>query len=120
MLQDAIPRTPKQVHRRLRPDQVDQVVCLYLAGATLKELGKQFHVHRTTLSELLEWRGIQRRYGSLTPEQEDQALELYAFGLSLVAVGDITSRSTRAPFGMRSREEVSGSGTAMEANASSR
>ena len=76
--QPAIPGTPKQVHRRLRPDQVDQVVCLYLAGATLKELGKQFQVHRTTLSELLERRGIQPRYGSLTPEQEDQALELYA------------------------------------------
>ena len=60
--QIAIPRTPKQVHRRLQPAEVDEVVDRYLAGATLKELGKQYQVHRTTVSELLEQRGVQRRY----------------------------------------------------------
>jgi hypothetical protein len=39
--QTAIPRTPKQIHRRLQPIQVDEVVSSYLAGATLKELGRR-------------------------------------------------------------------------------
>jgi hypothetical protein len=38
--QIAIPRTPKQVHRRLQPGQVDEIVDLYLAGATLKDPGE--------------------------------------------------------------------------------
>ena len=53
-----IPRTPKQIHRRLQPAQVDEVVRRYLGGATLKELGNEYQVHRTTISELLEQRGV--------------------------------------------------------------
>jgi hypothetical protein len=87
--QTPIPRTPKQIHRRLQPAQVDEVVNRYLAGATLKELGKQYHVHRTTVSELLEQRGVQRRYRSLSVDQVAEAVKLYESGLSLVGVGEI-------------------------------
>ena len=47
--QTPIPRTPKQIHRRLQPAQVDEVVSRHLAGATLKELGNEYQVHRTTI-----------------------------------------------------------------------
>jgi len=82
-------RTPKHVHRRLRPDQVDLVIESYLAGSTLREIGQRFSVHRTTVSELLKARGIKRRYGSLTPEQVDQAVKLYRSGLALAAVAEV-------------------------------
>jgi DNA-directed RNA polymerase specialized sigma24 family protein len=85
----ASPPAPKQVHRRLRPAEVDEVVALYLAGATLRQLGQQFRVHRTTVSELLQQRGIQRRYRALTPDQESEAVQLYASGMSLVDVGGV-------------------------------
>jgi hypothetical protein len=87
--QTAIPRTPKQVHRRLQPLQVDEVVSQYLAGATLKELGKQYQVHQTTISELLEQRGVQRRYRSLSVDRVAEAVKLYESGLSLVRVGNL-------------------------------
>jgi hypothetical protein len=87
--QTPIPRTPKQIHHRLQPAQVDEVVHRYLAGATLKELGKQYQVHRTTISELLEQRGVQRRYRSLSLDQVADAVKLYESGLSLVRVGEI-------------------------------
>jgi DNA-directed RNA polymerase specialized sigma24 family protein len=80
-------RTPKRVHRRLRSDQVDELVESYLAGSTLKEVAQQFGIYRTTVSELLEARGIERRYCSLTTEEIDQAVKLYHSGLSLVDVG---------------------------------
>jgi hypothetical protein len=88
-LQTAIPRTPKQTHRRLQPLQVDEVVSRYLVGATLKELGKHYQVHRTTISELLEQRGVQRRYRSLSVDQVAEAVKLYKSGLSLVRVGEV-------------------------------
>lgn len=80
-------RTSKQVHRRLRPDQVEKVVAGYQAGATLRELGERFSVHRTTVSELLEQRGVERRYASLSPTQVAEGIRLYHTGMSLVAVG---------------------------------
>jgi hypothetical protein len=67
--QIGIPRTPKQVHRGLQPGQVDEIVDLYLAGATLKDPGKEYQVYRTTISELLEQRGFQRRFRSLSVAQ---------------------------------------------------
>ena len=84
-----IPRTPKQIHRRLQPAQVDEIVSRYLGGATLKELGNEYQVHRTTISELLEQRGVQRRYRSLSLDQVTQAVKLYESGLSLVRVGQV-------------------------------
>jgi predicted HTH domain antitoxin len=82
-------RTPKQIHRRLQPHQVDEVVSRYLAGATLKELGEQYQVHRTTISELLDRRGVQRRYQPLSVNQVADAVKLYESGLSLVRVSEI-------------------------------
>jgi DNA-directed RNA polymerase specialized sigma24 family protein len=55
----------------------------------LRELGKQYQVHRTTVSELLEQRDVQRRYRSLSVDQVADAVKLYESGLSLVGVGEI-------------------------------
>jgi hypothetical protein len=85
----AVPRTPRRVFRRLEPAQVDRVVDSYLCGATLKEVAQQFRIHRTTVSQLLEQRGIQRRYAPLSPEQVAAAGELHTAGMSLVTTGNV-------------------------------
>jgi transposase len=77
------------VFRRLERAQVDGVVEAYTRGATLREVAQQFRVHRTTVSELLERRGVQRRYAALRPEQVFEAEELYKAGRSLVAIGNV-------------------------------
>ena len=85
----AVPRTPRRVFRRLEPAQVDRMVAAYLCGGTLKEVAQQFRIHRTTVSQLLEQRGIQRRYAPLNDQQISEAEDLYGSGMSLVTIGNV-------------------------------
>jgi hypothetical protein len=80
-------RTPKAIYRRLRPEQVEQLVVGYKTGSTVYQLAEQFRINRGTVSRLLEREGVPRRGHPLSPTQVGQATELYAAGLSLVNVG---------------------------------
>jgi hypothetical protein len=77
----------KQIHRRLRPDAIDQLVAGYQAGSTVYQLADQFRIHPSTVSKVLERQGVPRRNRPLSPAQITQAAELYATGQSLVRVG---------------------------------
>jgi len=79
--------TRKQVHRRLRLAEIEELVAGYLAGATVYQLATRFRIHRATASLLLERQGVARRNRPLSPAQIDQAIELYATGQSLANVG---------------------------------
>lgn len=81
------PRTNRQVQRRLSEPEVDELVRRYLEGSTVYELAHQFSIRRQTVSEILERRGVARRYQKISPEQLDLACTLYADGLSLTMVG---------------------------------
>jgi hypothetical protein len=81
-------RTPKAIHRRLRPSHVEQLVAGYQAGSTLYQLAEQFRINRATVSKLLERQGVPRRNSPLSLAQVELATELYAAGLSLVSVGN--------------------------------
>jgi len=85
-------RAKRQVHRRLREPEIDELVTSYLAGLTVYELARQFSIHRYTVSEILERRGVSRRYRKLSPEQLDLACTLYRDGLSLTKVGNQLGR----------------------------
>ena len=66
----------KQVHRRLRPAEIEKLVAGYRAGATLCELADRFRLHRATVSSLLErqpilWRTL--RAGVAHPAPGDRA-----------------------------------------------
>jgi len=86
------PRRAKQVHRRLREPEIVELVTSYLAGSTVYELADQFSIHRQTVAEILERRGVARRYKRLSPEQLELACRLYKSGLSLMKVGDHLGR----------------------------
>jgi len=79
--------TPKQVQRRLGPDDIDELVAIYQAGATLREVAAQFGVNRTTASKHLERRGVRRRRRSLEPAEQAEAMTLYQAGHSVAEVG---------------------------------
>ena len=83
-------RTPtkKQVHRRLRDDQVDDLVAGYKRGNTVYQLADEFRINRETVSLILRRQGVAIRHRSLGPEQVVQASELYANGLSLARVAE--------------------------------
>ena len=46
----------KQVHRRLCPAEIEELVAGYQAGATACQLADRFRIHRTTVLSLLERR----------------------------------------------------------------
>ena len=48
---------------------MDELVVGYQDGLTIYQLAQRFQVHRNTVSELLERRGVPRRYRSLSPAE---------------------------------------------------
>jgi DNA-binding CsgD family transcriptional regulator len=79
-------RTPKQVQRRLRPNEITDLAARYKAGATVYELADRFRIHRGTVSSLLERQGVPRREHSLTSSQIAKAIDLYSSGHSLAKI----------------------------------
>ena len=79
-------RTTKQIHRRLRPTEIGELVARYKGGATVYELADQFKIHRDTVSRLLERHGVTRRGRPLSPAQIEHAIALYVSGQSLARV----------------------------------
>jgi len=80
-------RTIKQIHRRLLPAQIDELVQAYQGGATLNEIAHRFDVHRDNVARALQGRGVPRRYRMLEGERLNQAITAYQAGNSLAAVG---------------------------------
>ena len=80
-------QTRKQIHRRLRPTEVGELVTGYQTGATVYELGRKYGISRNTVSSLLEREGVPRRNRPLSQAQIEQAVELYAIGQSLATIG---------------------------------
>lgn len=77
----------KQIHRRLKPAEIERLMAWYQAGSTIYQLAEQFHIHRDTVSKILERAGIPRRNRPLTASQIEQAAALYETGLSLESIG---------------------------------
>nr|WP_241742571.1 hypothetical protein [Microbacterium lacticum] len=71
----------------LSPAQVDELVALYEAGATLVELGERFSIHRRTAAAHLVRRSVPIRRRGLDERHLAEAVELYSGGLTLMEVG---------------------------------
>jgi hypothetical protein len=80
-------RALKQVQHRLKEVEVDQLAKAYESGATLKDLARDFRVHRNTAMELLERNGIARRGKGPSDSQVAEAIRLYAEGQSTAVIG---------------------------------
>lgn len=85
------PARPTKRQRRLTGREVEELVVARRSGAQIDDLAEQFRIHRATIINHLERQGVaQRRWPGrmLSPERLQAAGELYATGLSLVAVGE--------------------------------
>lgn len=93
-------RAPSQRQKqvRLRPEQVDELVEAYVAGALQQELCTRFGIHDTTLRAHLRRRGALKRrpYRKLRGDLLEEARRLYADGLSLRAVASEVGVSREA------------------------
>ena len=67
--------------------EVDQLVTAYEAGATLRGLAKQFHIHRLPAAAHLARRGVPVRRAGLDSVQAKEAARLYQSGWTLVQLG---------------------------------
>jgi hypothetical protein len=79
-------RTTKQIHRRLRPPEITELVKAYQGGKTVYELAQQFSVHRNNVSKLLKREGVLLRWRSLSASQIELAVELYQAGQSAAMI----------------------------------
>jgi transposase-like protein len=76
----------RQVQRRLPPEEIEELVGAYLAGATALALAGKHSVHRTTVLALLERHQVARRGRVLTPDHIERAISLYASGRSCASI----------------------------------
>ena len=81
-------RTPRQVQRRLRPDEVTELVASYEAGEIVKELALRHNLHRETVSNILTRHGVARRPKGIPPEMIGQLIADYQSGQSLATLGE--------------------------------
>jgi hypothetical protein len=77
----------KQVQRRLRADELDELAEAYLAGVSLSELSDRFRKNRKTISTGLERRGVARRYRLIEGERLQQVVQGYQDGRSVASIG---------------------------------
>lgn len=56
-------------------------------GSSVSELANQFGIHRSTVSIVLERRGVSRRYNLLEGVRLQRAADLYIRGKSLDEIG---------------------------------
>lgn len=59
----------------------------YQAGATVYQLGERFGIDRKTVSQVLRHHEVPMRRRVLSPEQIDEAAQLYGRGWSLARIG---------------------------------
>jgi hypothetical protein len=77
----------RQVQRRLPPEEVEELIAAYLAGATALALAGKYLIHRTTVLALLERQQVARRGRVLTPDHIERAVSSYASGRSCASIG---------------------------------
>lgn len=88
-LRPLTPRPPvERLTLRFGPDDLARLVADYQAGVPTTELVTRYGLGKGSVLRLLREQGVTIRYQSPTTEQVDQAVQLYATGLSLAAVGD--------------------------------
>lgn len=71
----------------LTDSEVDELVAAYEAGATLRRLAKQFHIHRLAAAAHLARRGVPLRRAGLDSGQAKEAARLHEAGWTLVQLG---------------------------------
>jgi transposase-like protein len=80
------PDASRRVYRRLPPEEIEELVAGYVAGATAIALAGKHSIHRTTVLALLERHQVARRGRVLTPDHIERAVSLYTSGRSWTSI----------------------------------
>lgn len=82
---------PKRA-RRLSDVERLRLAQRYTSGATVYELADEFRMARETVSSQLKLAGVSMRRQTLSAAEIDEAIALYATGLSTIAIGERLKR----------------------------
>jgi len=101
---ESVPKPPRRA-RRLTEEQVAKIAAEYESGKNVYEISKSLKVPRTMVSKHLARAGVATRRRPLTETQIDEAVRLYASGLSLARVSErIGAAPTTIQLRLRERE----------------
>ncbi|WP_146073556.1 hypothetical protein [Amycolatopsis sp. CA-126428] len=67
----------------MKPEEVEQVVAAFKAGASMQKLADRFGVDRTTILRRLQGLGLRTRFSKLEPDDVQVAAELYRSGWTI-------------------------------------
>jgi hypothetical protein len=87
----SVPVVRPQVHalkRRLRPEDITQLVADYQAGSSSTALMKKYQLGKGTILGILREAGVIRQQRKLSKTQLDETAALYSQGWSLVRIGE--------------------------------
>jgi lambda repressor-like predicted transcriptional regulator len=79
-------RPPKQGQTRLDPEGVAQLVASYQAGGRVKQLARQFGIHRLTVTSILQREGVTVRRRGIHPDDLPEVTRLYQDGWALAGL----------------------------------
>lgn len=99
-------RSLEMAQTLLTDAEVDELVAAYEAGATLRGLAKQFHIHRLTVTAHLARRGVPVHHRGLDSAQTREAARLYQAGWTLAQLSrrfDVDAQTVRRTI---ARQEV--------------
>lgn len=96
-LPDAPPEQPPRVlpkrAKRLTESEISILVANYRAGSPITALADKFEVNRQTIAVHLKRQGVMLHVTRMSDEEAEEALRLYATGLSMTQVGKRLGRS---------------------------
>jgi hypothetical protein len=81
-------RKPRQVVRKLQPQEIESLAAEYRAGAGVQELAIRYRIHRATVTVLLGRAGVTTRRRGLTDEHMRESARLYCGGWSVARIGE--------------------------------
>lgn len=77
------PKARYRLTQRLEPGQIDRLLAGYRAGATTRDLAKQYNVSKTAVTALLTAHDVPLRHQGISPSQVREATQLYTAGHSV-------------------------------------
>jgi integrase len=80
--------SPVPIRRRLSQTLHPEIIAMYEAGATTRQLAKDHGVSKGNIEHLLHQAGVRMRNQPLTPEQIREAAHLHAQGLSTYKIAE--------------------------------
>ena len=110
----------KSLRRRFSPQEIEDLVARYNAGAAIRALSLEYGVSRSGLRQLLQAEGVTLRVQGIMPEDAEKAVRLYETGLTIRQVVDLvgysygTIRSALHENGVAMRAGRGGMGHALE------